>query len=134
MDTKLVMDPPVCVMRDYMNPERITPQSAIVLPARNQLNAFTIKASHLTLMSPFHGRDCDNPLQHVRDFEYPIDSMATPGRLETAHLTLFPHSLKDKAKAWFQSLEPQSLRTWAKLLDAFYAKYFPISKINLLVA
>jgi len=92
-----------------------------------------MKASHYTLMAPFYGKDRENPLQHVRDFEFLLGSIATPAQLDMARLTLFPHSLRDKAKAWFQSLEPQSLRTWQEVLDIFLAKYFPASKRYLLV-
>nr|ABD63156.1 Retrotransposon gag protein [Asparagus officinalis] len=43
-------------------------------------------------------------------------------------LRLFPFSLRDKARAWLQSLPPGSITTWDQLSEAFLAKYFPPSK------
>ena len=41
---------------------------------------------------------------------------------------MFPFSLKDKAKAWLNSLEVGSISTWEVLVKKFLNKYFPIHK------
>ncbi|XP_058217027.1 uncharacterized protein LOC131327924 [Rhododendron vialii] len=48
-----------------------------------------------------------------------------PGQLDQARLKLFPFTLKDKAKQWFNSLKAQSLRNWGEVQDAFTTKFFP---------
>ena len=39
-------------------------------------------------------------------------------------------SLKDKAKHWLNTLEPNSITTWAQLQQEFLKKYFPRGKTN----
>src|SRR3954454_18671565 len=44
-------------------------------------------------------------------------------------LMLFPFSLRDEAKIWFQSLPRNSIDSWDKCKDAFIGKYYPPTKI-----
>src|SRR4051812_13129246 len=44
-------------------------------------------------------------------------------------LKLFPFSLKEGAKIWFQSLPRNSIDSWDKCKDAFIWKYYPPAKI-----
>jgi predicted ribosome quality control (RQC) complex YloA/Tae2 family protein len=52
------------------------------------------------------------------------------------HLRLFPFSLHDKPKAWLDSNMPGnptmlgSITSWENLLNKFYNKFFPMSKVN----
>ncbi|XP_058222978.1 uncharacterized protein LOC131332701 [Rhododendron vialii] len=55
------------------------------------------------------------------------------GQLDQARLKLFPFTLKDKAKQWFNSLKPQSLRNWGEVQDVFTTKFFPASRTKLLI-
>jgi hypothetical protein len=43
---------------------------------------------------------------------------------------LFPFSLKDKAKYWLNSLETNSITSWAQMQHKFLKKYFTIGKTN----
>ena len=45
---------------------------------------------------------------------------------------MFPFSLKDKAKAWLNSLAPSSITSWDQLNYKFLSKFFPMSKTNAL--
>ena len=47
-------------------------------------------------------------------------------------MSLFPFSLKDKAKAWPNSLSPGSLTSWELLVIEFPSKFFPVAKTNAL--
>ena len=38
---------------------------------------------------------------------------------------IFPFSLKDKAKTWFNNLSPGSIDSPIGLVNAFFQKYFP---------
>src|SRR3954470_8991775 len=48
---------------------------------------------------------------------------------EIVKLKLFPFSLRDEAKIWFQSLPKNSIDSWDKCKDAFIGKYYPPAKI-----
>jgi hypothetical protein len=48
---------------------------------------------------------------------------------EIVKLKIFPFSLRDEAKIWFQSLPKNSIDSWDKCKDAFIGKYYPPAKI-----
>ena len=57
------------------------------------------------------------------------DSFKLPGVTEEAlRLKLFPYSLRDKARAWLNTLPPDSVTTWNDLAKIFLMKYFPSIK------
>ena len=49
---------------------------------------------------------------------------------EVIKLKLFPFSLKDKAKTWFNSLSKNTIATWDKMANKFLTKntFLPSSK------
>ncbi|KAH9680322.1 hypothetical protein KPL71_026505 [Citrus sinensis] len=47
---------------------------------------------------------------------------------EALRLRLFPFSLRDRARAWLNSLPPDSITTWSDLADKCFLKYFPPTK------
>jgi hypothetical protein len=47
------------------------------------------------------------------------------------HLCLFPFSLLGKAKQWFYS-NKEAVSAWQKCSNLFFAKFFPLGKINAL--
>ncbi|XP_062150305.1 uncharacterized protein LOC133858859 [Alnus glutinosa] len=49
---------------------------------------------------------------------------------DTLRMRLFPFSLKDKAKHWFKSLEPNIVTSWTQMQEEFLKKYFLIGKTN----
>ncbi|KAA3480882.1 Retrotransposon gag protein [Gossypium australe] len=57
------------------------------------------------------------------------DSFKLVGVPEGAlRLKLFPYSLREKARAWLNSLPPDFITTWKKLSERFLMKYFSPSK------
>jgi hypothetical protein len=46
------------------------------------------------------------------------------------HLRLVPFSLHDRAKTWLDSNMHGSITFWENLLNKFYNKFFPMSKVN----
>ena len=50
----------------------------------------------------------------------------------SVRLRLFPFSLKDKAKAWLNSLSLGSITSWELLVTKFLSKFFPMAKTNAL--
>ena len=51
---------------------------------------------------------------------------------DSVRLHLFHFSLKDKAKAWLNSLSPGSITSWELLVTKFLSKFVPMAKINAL--
>jgi len=47
---------------------------------------------------------------------------------EAVRLHLFPFSLRDRASAWFHSLEVGSITSWNQMRRAFLTRFFPLSK------
>ncbi|KAH9763243.1 hypothetical protein KPL70_001093 [Citrus sinensis] len=47
---------------------------------------------------------------------------------DALRLRLFPYSLRDRARAWLNSLPSDSITTWNELADKFLMKYFPPTK------
>ena len=42
---------------------------------------------------------------------------------------MFPFSLNEAARLWFNSLTPNSINTWEEMVRKFMLKYFPPSRI-----
>ena len=79
----------------------------------------------------FYGLDNENPYDHVKKFK---DMCATfkfqNFSEESVQLRHFPFSLHNRAKAWLDSNTPGSITSWESLLNKFYNKFFPMSKVN----
>jgi hypothetical protein len=49
---------------------------------------------------------------------------------DALRMRLFPFFLKDKAKHWLNSLETNSITSWAQMQHEFLKKYFTLGKTN----
>ncbi|XP_062100375.1 uncharacterized protein LOC133806271 [Humulus lupulus] len=77
----------------------------------------------------FSGMPTEDPHLHLRLFIEVSDSFKLPGVTEDAlRLKLFPYSLRDRARAWLNSLPSDSVSTWQELAERFLMKYFPPTK------
>ncbi len=66
---------------------------------------------------------------HLQLFMEVSDSFRIVGVTEDAlRLKLFLYSLRDRARAWLNSLSPSSISTWQELAERFLVKYFPPRK------
>ncbi|RVW83972.1 hypothetical protein CK203_047320 [Vitis vinifera] len=114
-------------MREYMHPQRIGMGSCIVLPNE----PIVIKTHLVPLLPQFHGMENENPYTHIKDFEEVCHTFQEgTASIELMRLKLFPFTLKDKAKLWFNSLRPQSIRSWLELQTTFLKKFFPIHRTS----
>ena len=114
-------------MRDYMQPQRIGSGSCIVLPNE----PIVIKPYIVPLLPQFCGTDSENPYIHIKDFEEVCHTFHEGNAsMEVMRLKLFPFTLKDKAKLWFNSLRPQSIRSWLELQTTFLKKFFPTHRTS----
>ena len=97
-------------MREYLTPTRSAFQSCIVLLV--QARAFVVKPNMIQLLPTFYGMESESAHLHVKEFEELVSTFLELGQSEEiARLKLFPFCLKEKAKAWLNSIKPQSLGT-----------------------
>jgi hypothetical protein len=94
---------------------------------------FDIKPAAIQLLPKFHGLDSEIPYLHLKEF----DEVTTTLHLnnvtdDIVKLTLFPFSLKAKAKSWLHSLRPSTIDTWQVMTREFLKKFFPTHKANTL--
>ena len=118
-------------MRDYavLNPAHL--QTGIARPPIHT-GHFEFKPMMFQMLQTagqFGGFPQEDPYAHLRQFLDVCSNFIIPGVSEDAfRLKLFPYSLKDKAKNWLNSLEPNSIHTWDELAEKFLGKYFPPNK------
>ncbi|XP_075675041.1 uncharacterized protein LOC142644280 [Castanea sativa] len=106
--------------------------SCIVLPTTTTAH-FELKPQIIHILPTFHGLDREDPYMHVKEF---FEFCATWNFQNFTDgsicLRLFPFSLKDKAKAWLNSLSPGSITLWELWVTKFLSKFFPMAKTNAL--
>nr|GEZ64986.1 reverse transcriptase domain-containing protein [Tanacetum cinerariifolium] len=86
---------------------------AIVIPEILAEN-FEIKTNLLQLVqaNKFHGRENDNPHTHISNFKRmtaTLKYMDVPN--DAIKLMLFPYSLEDRARTWYEKEPPNSILT-----------------------
>ncbi|GJU19023.1 reverse transcriptase domain-containing protein [Tanacetum coccineum] len=110
------------------------PNSAIVQP--NVDDNFVINSTHLKMISEnkFDGIQRADPHDHIREF-LAICNMFRYGETqsEAVKLLIFPFSLCDKAKTWFNKLNEESIISWEQMRKAFINRFFPPSLLNRLL-
>ena len=119
-------------LQEYTMPNPRDNLSSIVRPTVDA-NNFEIKPVIIQMVSQFQfgGLPSEVPNAHLTQFLEICDTfkMNRVGP-DAIKLRLFPFSLRDKAKLWFSSLAPQSIRSWDVLSKAFLSKYFPPGKMK----
>nr|GEX97437.1 reverse transcriptase domain-containing protein [Tanacetum cinerariifolium] len=90
-----------------------------------------IKTNLLQLVqaNKFHGRENDNPHTHISNFKRMTATLKyrdVPN--DAIKLMLFPYSLEDKARIWYEKEPPNSILTWDDLVNKFVNQFFPPSK------
>nr|GEU80595.1 reverse transcriptase domain-containing protein [Tanacetum cinerariifolium] len=103
---------------------------------------FEIKMNLLQLVqaNKFHGRENDNPHTHISNFKRMTATLKYRDVSNDAiKLMLFPYSLEDKARIWYEKEPPNSILTWDDLVNKFVNQFFlplkpPTSKMKSLVS
>ncbi|XP_062086531.1 uncharacterized protein LOC133792640, partial [Humulus lupulus] len=115
---------------EYFSPISSNAPSCIVLPTTNATH-FELKPSIIQLLPSFYGLEREDPYMHVKDFLEICSTFRFQNFSdESVKLRLFPFSLKDRAKAWLNSLPTGTITTWDQLFNKFLAKFFPMSKTD----
>ncbi|KAK2395303.1 hypothetical protein QL285_057048 [Trifolium repens] len=123
-------------LRSYAISSQEEPHNIIAAPAI-EANNFELKSSLLSAVqqNQFSRNPTDDPNLHLSIFLQYADTVKANGvSPEAIRLRLFPFSLRDRARAWLQSLPSNSVTTWDELKKVFLARYFPPSKTVILRA
>ena len=113
-------------LKEYFIP---TNQAGPALRRPGGDNPYEIKSSTISLLPSFYGTTREDPYRHIEEFTEVCSTMKLQGVIDDAQMrTLFPFSLKDKAKYWYHTLD--NINTWDALKKEFLKKYFPMSKTN----
>ncbi|GJV85667.1 reverse transcriptase domain-containing protein [Tanacetum coccineum] len=82
----------------------------------------------------FDGIQRADPHDHIREF-LAICNMFRYGEMqsEAVKLLIFPFSLCDKAKSWFNEVNEESITSWEQMRKAFIKRFFPPSLFNRLL-
>nr|GEW42164.1 reverse transcriptase domain-containing protein [Tanacetum cinerariifolium] len=103
---------------------------AIVIP-KILAKIFEIKTNLLQLVqaNKFHGRENDNPHTHISNFKRMTATLKYKDVSNDAiKLMLFPYSLENRARIWYEKEAPNSILTWDDLVNKFINQFFPPSK------
>ncbi|KAL5573835.1 hypothetical protein UlMin_023432 [Ulmus minor] len=105
--------------------------SSIVQPEIEALH-FELKPVMFQMLQTagqFSGLATEDPHLHLRLFMEVADAFKINGVTDDIlKLKLFPYSLRDRARAWLNSLPSDSITTWNDLAEKFLMKYFPPTK------
>jgi len=79
----------------------------------------------------FYRLNNENPYKHLDELIIIFSSIRLQNISKNSlRMCPFPFSLKDKAKYWLNSLETNSITSWAQMQQEFFKKYFTIEKTN----
>ncbi|GJT47495.1 reverse transcriptase domain-containing protein [Tanacetum coccineum] len=97
---------------------------------------FVINITHLKMIweNKFDGYLRADPHDHIREF-LAICDIFKYGETESeaVKLLIFPFSLCDKAKTWFNELNEESITSWEQMRRAFVSRFFPHLLFNRLL-
>ena len=91
-------------MKDYFMPNQYQPSFYVQAP-QNQAVHYEIKSSTIQMLPSFYGNTNEDPYKHLDEFLQICSTVKIQNFSDDAlKLTLFPFSLKDKAKYWLGAL------------------------------
>ncbi|KAK1604238.1 hypothetical protein QYE76_027911 [Lolium multiflorum] len=91
---------------------------------------FSLDLSHIAIVekTPFCGTEKESAVEHMIELSTLSSLFSDDVKKRTYFVAkIFPFSLKDDAKTWYNSLPPSSIKSPKELLDVFFRKYFPAS-------
>ncbi|KAK1694753.1 hypothetical protein QYE76_011450 [Lolium multiflorum] len=91
---------------------------------------FSLDLSHIAIVekTPFCGTEKESAVEHMIELSTLSGLFSDDVKMRTYFVAkIFPFSLKDDAKTWYNNLPPGSIKSPKELLDVFFRKYFPAS-------
>ncbi|KAK9024967.1 hypothetical protein V6N11_064869 [Hibiscus sabdariffa] len=117
---------PVRTVRVYLAEDLEGLNPAVTIP-EFEAEHFELKPvmfNMLNTLGQFSGSPAENARQHLKSFLEICNSFKIHGvSNDILKLKLFPCSLRDKAKEWWNNLPPSSLQSWTELCRSFLAKF-----------
>ncbi|XP_062085597.1 uncharacterized protein LOC133791695 [Humulus lupulus] len=111
-------------MFNELNPGIVRPEIQVA-----QFELKPVMFQMLQIVGQFSGLPIEDPHLHLRSFLEVSDSFKLQGVTEEAlRLKLFPFSLRDRDKAWLNTLPSNPVTTWHELVEKCLMKYFPPTK------
>ncbi|KAL6200975.1 hypothetical protein ACLB2K_024690 [Fragaria x ananassa] len=101
--------------------------SPIVLP--DDLGAYSIPPSLISNLPHFRDTQTEDPQDHLNEFTTLCRIQKSAAVDENVvKLILFSFSLKEQAKAWYNSLASQSIDSWDNMCVAFMKEFYSASR------
>nr|GEX55320.1 reverse transcriptase domain-containing protein [Tanacetum cinerariifolium] len=127
---QIILDPDDQPMWESARTVAPTPNSAIV-----QIDVddnFVINSTHLNVIqkNKFDGYLRADPQDHIREFLAICNMFRCKAQSEAVKLMIFPLSLSDEAKTWFNELNEESITSWEQIKRAFINRFFPLLLFN----
>ncbi|KAK1606033.1 hypothetical protein QYE76_029706 [Lolium multiflorum] len=91
---------------------------------------FSLDLSHIAIVekTPFCGTEKESAVEHMIELSTLSSVFSDDVKMRTYFVAkIFPFSLKDDAKTWYNNLPSGSIKSPKELLDVFFRKYFPAS-------
>ncbi|KAK1662724.1 hypothetical protein QYE76_050883 [Lolium multiflorum] len=91
---------------------------------------FSLDLSHIAIVekTPFCGTEKESAVEHLTELSTLSGVFSDDVKMRTYFVAkIFPFSLKDDAKTWYNNLPPGSIKSPTNLRDVFFRKYFPAS-------
>ncbi|KAK1678076.1 hypothetical protein QYE76_046419 [Lolium multiflorum] len=91
---------------------------------------FSLDLSHIAIVekTPFCGTEKESAVEHMTELSTLSSLFSDDVKKRTYFVAkIFPFSLKDDAKTWYNNLPPSSIKSPKELLAVFFRKYFPAS-------
>ncbi|GMI75636.1 hypothetical protein HRI_001232900 [Hibiscus trionum] len=123
-------DPSVTAARrscqDYMLNDHIELETTLPDVDVDNFELKPVMFSMINNAGQFSGAATEDAMEHLKAFQEICGSFRVPGvNPEILRLRLFPHSLRDRAKTWWNKLMSGSIRTWADLTREFLSRFNP---------
>ena len=116
-------------MKEYFIPSNYQPSSCIQLPNVLALQ-YEIKSSAIQMLQSFYEKTNEDPYKYLDEFLEICSTVKIQNFTDDAlKLTLFPFSLKDKAKHWLGTIG-RPIRLWEEIQREFLKKFYPIGRTN----
>nr|GEW84460.1 reverse transcriptase domain-containing protein [Tanacetum cinerariifolium] len=86
-------------------------------------------SKHPRKANPYHGFERENPYTHINNFKritLTLKFRDVPN--DVIKLMMFPYSLEENARVWYDKEPHNSILTWEDLVNKFMNQFFPPSK------
>ncbi|KAK9003784.1 hypothetical protein V6N11_018681 [Hibiscus sabdariffa] len=117
---------PARSVRDYLaeDLEGLNPAVVILEFEAEHFEVKPVMFNMLHTIGQFGGSPVENARQHLKSFLEICTSFKIQGvSNDILKLKLFPYLLRDKTKAWWNNLPPDSYQSWIELSRGFLAKF-----------